>query len=224
MKTKTTVSIDKDEVYRALGYSGHAPSAFISSLIDSQIAGAYKFIKPAYTYALKAIEGIKDREVFVDGYSALVSQTISYVVSDCRYVTIFLATIGNDLGGETSRLMRKGEMLPAITLDAIGTEAVEKTAGKLQDAVGEIARTMGCQATLRYSPGYCDWDITQQKVLFRAIDSVSLGVKLTKSCMMVPEKSISGIIGIGKFEATKPPPCLVVCGKRVPCPYKRTRL
>lgn len=224
MKTITTVNIDKNEVYRYLGYKGHTPSTSVSSLIDSQIGMTYRLIKPTYTYSLKAIESIKGREVFVEDSLVFISRTISYVLSDCEYVAVFLATIGNDLGKESSKLMEKDEMLKATTLDAIGTEAVEKAADKLQDDIEKLAKTMGCQTTLRYSPGYCDWDVSQQKALFQALDSTSLGVKLTESCMMVPEKSISGIIGIGKFDVTKPPPCLVVCGKRASCPYTRTRL
>jgi hypothetical protein len=222
MKTITAVNIDKKEVCRYLGYNGRSPPASIS-LIDSQIARAYKLIKPAYTYELKAIDSIQGDEVFVKGSLVFTSKTISYVLSNCEWVVVFLVTIGNDLEEESSKLIEKGEMLKATILDAIGTEAVEKTACNLQDAIEGIAKTMACQATLRYSPGYCDWDVNQQKVIFQAIDSTSLGVRLTKGCMMVPLKSISGIIGIGKLDKTKHPPCLT-CSRKGSCPYKRTRL
>ena len=216
-------NIDKKAVCQYLGYKDGTPPTSILSLLDSQIAMAYKLIKPAYNYALKAIEDIKGREVFLEGPLVFTSQTLSYVLSECECVAVFLSTIGRDLEEECSKLMEKGEMLQATTLDAIGTEAVEKTADKLQDDIAELAKKMGCQATLRYSPGYCDWDVTQQKVIFQAIDSTALGVKLTANCMMVPLKSISGIIGIGKFDKTKPPPCFE-CNRKVSCPYKRTRL
>jgi len=223
MKTITAVNIDRNEVCRYLGYKGHTPPAFISSLIDSQIARAYKLIKPTYTYALKAIQSIKGCEVFLEGSLVLTAQTVSYVLSDCEFVAILLTTIGPDLEKESSNLMESGETLKATILDAIGSEAVEKTADRLQDHVEDLAEKMGCQATLRYSPGYCDWDVAQQEVLFKAIDSTVLGVKLTANCMMVPLKSVSGIIGIGKFDKTKPPPCLE-CSRKASCPYKRTRL
>lgn len=221
--TAITVEIDKNEVYRYLSYNGHAPPAFVSSLIDSQIEKAYKLIKPTYTYSLKAINDIRGHKVFLEGSLILISGDISYVLSDCKYVAIFLVTIGKDLERECLKLNKKNRMLEAIMLDAIGTEAVEKTACKLEDAIEELAKMMECQATLRYCPGYCDWDITQQKTIFQAIDSTSIGVKLTEGCMMAPLKSISGIIGIGKFDKTKPPPCLA-CGRKESCPYKRERL
>lgn len=222
MKTITEVNIDKNEVCRHLGYQERSPSASVLSLIDSQIAKAYKLIKPTYTYELRAIEGILGQDIFVANSLVFTSKTISYVLSDCKWVAIFLVTIGNDLEEESLKLMEKGEMLKAAILDAIGTEAVAQALYELQDTVKEIARAKGCQAVLRFSPGYCDWDVSQQKLLFQAIDSTSLGVRLTESCMMVPLKSISGIIGIGKLDKTKPPPCVAVCSQRMSCTHKRT--
>ena len=118
-------------------------------------------------------------------------------------------------------LMGKGEMLEATVLDAIGSEAVAQTLYRLRDDVKGIAQANRCQATVQYAPGYCDWDVSQQKVLFQAIDSTSVGVRLTESCLMIPSKSVSGVIGIGKFDTAKPPPCLVVCNKRESCTHKR---
>jgi cobalamin-dependent methionine synthase I len=57
---------------------------------------------------------------------------------------------------------------------------------------------IGMGTTNRYSPGYCDWDITEQKKLFGLLPAVFCGISLTESMLMKPIKSISGIIGIGK--------------------------
>ncbi len=47
---------------------------------------------------------------------------------------------------------------------------------------------------LRYSPGYCGWDITGQRKLFRALRPEEVGVTLRESCLMEPLKSISGVL------------------------------
>jgi len=114
MKTTTTVNIDKNEVCRYLGYKDRTPPTSTSSFIDSQITRSYKLIKPAYTYSLKAIKGIKGRKVFTEDSLVFISSTISYVLSDCEYMVVCLATIGSDLENENSKLMKKGDMLPVI--------------------------------------------------------------------------------------------------------------
>jgi hypothetical protein len=47
---------------------------------------------------------------------------------------------------------------------------------------------------LRYSPGYCGWDITGQRQLFQALRPEEIGITLRESCLMEPLKSISGVL------------------------------
>jgi len=228
MKTETAVSInidkiDKNAVCQRLGYKGHSIPTSISSSVDSNIKSAYKLIKPRYAYVPKVIDGTLRQEVFMAGHLVFTSQTISYVLSDCKWAVVFLVTIGGDLEREVSRLMEKGDMLNAFILDTIGSEAAEKAADYLQDAVSETAKAIGYNTTLRYSPGYCDWDLSQQKIIFQIIEPTVLGVNLTESFMMIPRKSVSGVIGIGKFSKSKLPPCLRFNRKKS-CQYKRTKL
>ena len=63
-----------------------------------------------------------------------------------------------------------------------------------------MARADGFVISRRFSPGYCDWDVSQQKMIFEAVNADSIGVHLTDECLMIPKKSISGIIGIGHSE------------------------
>lgn len=219
--TAVNIDIDRNEVCRRLGYKSRSPSASTLSAIDSQMDKAYKLIKPVYIYELKTIEEVRGQDILLEGALVFTSKIVSYVLSDCKWAVIYLATIGSALDEEMSRLMEKGEMSEATILDAVGTEAVAQTLYKFRDVIKGIAQVNHSQATVQYAPGYCDWDVTQQRVLFQAIDSDSVGVQLTESCFMIPHKSVSGIIGIGKLETTKPPPCLVVCNKRAFCTHKR---
>lgn len=55
-------------------------------------------------------------------------------------------------------------------MDSIGSEAVEKAADWLENEIRDMAAANGNKVGWRYSLGYCDWDITQQKELFRFLD------------------------------------------------------
>lgn len=195
------IEIDKDEVCRYLGYGkDRAPTPFISSLIDEEIEEAYRLVQPLGFYRLVAIvRGRKPPVILEDGLR-ISSELLSLVLSRCHQVAIFVTTIGHRLENRVAQLMKEGQMLRATILDAVGSEAAEKTAYYLQDRVREFALSKGAEVTLRYSPGYCDWDITQQRVVFEAMDLAPLGVSLTEECLMLPRKSVSGIIGLGHFE------------------------
>lgn len=128
-------------------------------------------------------------------------------------VAVFLATIGNRLEKRVVRLAEDGLILESAVLDAIGSVAAEMVAEFVQGRVEEVAHAQGLRVSRRFSPGYCDWAIRQQKMLFRAMDGNSVGVRLTKECLMVPRKSISGVIGIGPGEMKNYNPCKT-CNKR----------
>ena len=98
-------------------------------------------------------------------------------------------------------------MVQSAVLDAIGSVAAEKVADFVQRRVGEVAHAQGLYISQRFSPGYCDWDIGQQKTVFWAVNGNAMGVRLTERCLMVPQKSISGIIGIGTTEVESYNPC-----------------
>ncbi|UCE26659.1 MAG: hypothetical protein JSW52_09965, partial [Candidatus Coatesbacteria bacterium] len=53
---------------------------------------------------------------------------------------------------------------------------------------------------LRYSPGYCGWDISGQKKLFEYLKPNDVGITLRESYLMEPLKSVSGVIVAGPAE------------------------
>ena len=201
--TRTTenikIEMDRVDVHRYLGYEKEEYlRSGVLSLVDSQIRKAYEFIKPVAYYTIKPITGVGNSRISsVDGL-LFTSRKLAQVFSHCNKAAIFVVTIGESLEQEVSRLTKEGLILRASVLDAVGSVAVEKVADWLESVIKNIAASNGDKASWRYSPGYCDWDITQQKELFRGLDSKSTGVNLTDTCLMVPRKSISGIIGMGK--------------------------
>lgn len=194
------IEIDKDKVCRSLGYgNGRGSSSSISSLIDEEIEEAYGFIQPSCSYRIMDIRRVRRPRVTLENgtTTTITSEVLSWVLYPCQQAVIFVASIGQGLEDRVSQLMKDGHMVKATLLDAVGSEAAEKTACHLQERVREFATLGGADITLRYSPGYCDWDITQQSILFEAMDSAPTGVSLSEECVMVPRKSVSGIIGLG---------------------------
>jgi len=108
-----------------------------------------------------------------------------------------MVTIGEHLEETACRLAEDGLIVQATVLDAVGSVAAEEVADFVQGKVREIASDQGLVVSQRFSPGYCDWDISQQRTIFWAVNGDSMGVHLTDGCLMIPRKSISGIIGIG---------------------------
>ena len=110
-----------------------------------------------------------------------------------------VVTIGNSLENKVSEFFTKGEYPRAVALDAVGTVSVRSLSNNYMiSLVCQESKEQNLQTTKYFSPGSGDWDISQQKNIFQIISVDKIGVKLTESYMMVPQKSLSWIIGIGK--------------------------
>ena len=192
------IEIDKKQVCHYIGYEDDKNlSARISSLIDDYAEHAHDLINPLYSYVIKDVEWARGSISLIEGSIIFKSRIITQLLERCPQVAIFLVTIGKYLEETAFQLARDGLILQATVLDAIGSDAVEKVADFAQDRIKEVAKARGLVTSRRFSPGYCDWNIGQQRMLFYALTDNTLGIRLTGECLMIPQKSISGIIGIG---------------------------
>jgi cobalamin-dependent methionine synthase I len=69
----------------------------------------------------------------------------------------------------------------------------------MADRVDAIVQTeiqrAGYERTMRYSPGYGDWDLTVQAELLRLVGADVIGVSCTETSILQPRKSVTAVIG-----------------------------
>lgn len=119
-------------------------------------------------------------------------------------LTLFAVTVGAPLSERITALFDDGQLALGATLDAAASEGTE-LAGVYLDRIvlADARREEKASATsrmLRYSPGYCGWNLTGQRALFAALAPEAIGIRLTESCLMEPLKSISGVMVLGSAE------------------------
>ena len=172
-------------------------STRIASLIDEYVENAYYLIEPSYSCVIRDINLVQDSHVVIEGEIVFESKVIAPLLEQCEKAAVFLVTIGEHLEEMAYRLAEDGLIVQATVLDAIGSVAAEGVADYVQGKIKETANNQGLVISQRFSPGYCDWDISQQRTVFWAVSGDSMGIHLTDGCLMIPRKSISGVIGIG---------------------------
>jgi hypothetical protein len=119
-------------------------------------------------------------------------------IKKAETVSLFLCTAGEEIGKRSRQFMQDRDMLKGYIYDVAGSEIVEAAADLMQAEMSETAMCEGKKITNRYSPGYCGWDVSEQHKLFSFFPDNFCRIKLTPSALMDPEKSVSGIIGIGE--------------------------
>ena len=110
---------------------------------------------------------------------------------------LFICTAGGKISESSNKLMHSGNMMEGYVLDVLGSVAVEKAMDKIQDELLLFVQQNNMGISDRFSPGYCDWNVSEQQKLFDLMPIHFCGVKLSETSLMDPVKSVSGIIGIG---------------------------
>ena len=108
-----------------------------------------------------------------------------------------VCTIGEGVEVEVSRLWEARELPLAAMLDSVGSAAVESLAEYVNDALCAEGLAAGLRVTNRVSPGYGDWDVRDQVLVFRMCPGDAVGVRLNEACVMTPAKSITLVVGAG---------------------------
>jgi hypothetical protein len=205
---KERIDIDIKQVLSNLGYNNvHKLPARMVTLLSDYIDYANNIIDPSYSYVIRDIELVLGPHVIVEDSIIFDSEIVAQLLKQCEKVAIFVTTIGGYLEETVSQLAEDGLAQQAVVLDAIGSSAVEKMANLVQEMIEEEARTQGLHISRRFSPGHCDWNVKQQKIVFQAINVNSAGIQLTEGCLMLPRKSVSGIIGLGPPYVAEYNPC-----------------
>lgn len=222
IKTAQIINVESKQILNQIGYEGdYEPSSRIKSLVDDYIENYHNLIESTYSYTFRNIESVDGDRVYLSDSIFLESKIISRLCKRCDKLAVFVMTIGSHLEEMVDYLSENGLVLQATVLDAVGSGAAEHMAGLIEDRIRNVAAMHDERISRRFSPGYCDWNVNQQEMIFKILNDDTAGVGLTDECLMVPRKSVSGIIGIGNTDSDVENfnPC-VTCTKGN-CPGRR---
>jgi hypothetical protein len=183
----------------------------------------HRLMKPRLLFAKERIERVGRGRVRLHDGMILKSPKLSRALRDSEELICFVTTIGSEIDLEINRMMRQGRLSEAFIMDALGSVAVESIAEQFHRRLERQYREEEKAVTFRFSPGYCDWPIEEQRKLFDLFDSKTAGIELKDSCLMIPRKSISAVFGVYPVNGDHMPspynPC-IDCSK-IDCPSRR---
>ena len=193
------VRIDRVILGRVLGYKGGGTPELIDALIDQILpeVPARVAIQCGFRILPTGSLIVSDDSFSCAGTRFSSGSIIAKQLRKSATLALFLATIGPRLEEWSKELMAEGDMLRAYIVDAIASETVEQVAGWLENEIAKHAQERAWKITNRYSPGYCGWPVDEQHKLFSLLPEGFCGISLTPSALMIPIKSVSGVVGLG---------------------------
>ena len=121
---------------------------------------------------------------------------VTHALKKSSSLAFFICTCGIEVEKLSKKLIKEGHTLEGYIVDLIGSEIAEGMADFIHREIGKDVAKEKMNYTNRYSPGYCNWSVSDQQLLFPLLEN-KCGVSLTPSSLMMPIKSVSGLIGIG---------------------------
>lgn len=152
----------------------------------------FKFVSGFYNGFTAKYSHIQIRNVDLFNFG----KRLDAVLRQCEQFEVFIATLGEAHVAAQQKFIE--DPLLYYLSDIIASELMELCVDMVSESVIKRYVKNGSHFTNRYSPGYCGWSLIEQKKLFSCFPSEYNDVSLNKSYMMLPVKSISGIIGFGK--------------------------
>jgi len=193
------MGVDRALVESDLGYrDGEAPD-MIRELIDEilPLIPAHIALQCGYGILPAGSITLADDSVSFNGLQFATGPIITSQLKRSTSLALFVSTAGPRLEQWSGTLMAEGDMMRGYIVDAIASEYVEQASVWLEKQIAGHVASSGWKMTNRYSPGYCDWPVSEQHKLFSLLPERFCGITLTESALMVPIKSLSGIIGLG---------------------------
>lgn len=181
------LGITAADVYEQMGYHDAQPDKATQQETAMILKEVSQWLRPRFSYFV-----VNKQPDFEMG------NIILRQLRGSEAFALFICTSGLEFETYQHRLKEQGDMVRVFIADALGSVIAEKCADQMEKALQESIDKLGWKHTNRFSPGYCGWHVSQQQLLFPLFQGHTCGVKLTDSSLMVPIKSVSGIIGLGE--------------------------
>ena len=189
------IAADRKEILRYLGYKGQQlPDEETEESISRCLEELSTNAEPRSVLRRFPVER-REGKLLIAGI-LFESRSLEKHLASCREAVLFAAT----LGIQPDRMIARAQvrnLRDALVLQACAAAMIEAYCDDIEQQIQQEAREENLQVKSRFSPGYGDLNILLQRDLCRVLDTGRrIGVTLTESCMLVPVKSVTAIVGL----------------------------
>ncbi len=216
------MEINRYEIYRYIGVRRGEPDERTKRLVEDCIRELQAVITPRFvsrTFPLRLLgEGVVDFSCF-----QVKSRHLEKNLQGCDQIILMAATIGAGVDQLIRRYMRL-EVSKGVVMQAASAAMVEAYVNELNEGFREAARREGRFLRPRFSAGYGDFPLSCQSLISDVLKiEKNCGITLTDSLLMMPSKSVTAVIGMGKEDTGCELEGCEVCSHRADCLYSRVQ-
>jgi len=191
----------REQILRRLGYKKgktHISPAQIkdidlsieNALIEIQLQGAASRIP-----ILRKMES----ETVLSSGQTFTSAQIAVLLARSDAILLIGATAGPKIVEKIAQDSARNQLTQAVVLDAVASEMTDAALDWIiRYCNHEFSRENKRLTKSRFSAGYGDFPLENQKWIYDALMLHRLGIRLSENFMLIPEKSVTALLGVEK--------------------------
>ena len=194
-----SVPIPRKNIYRRLGFVKGVTDLPTSQKeeIERYIEGASSLIHLKGAGLRMPVMEIKDARIILPDGVEFESRQLAKLLANCNEMVLIGATAGREIMDAIEADATGANVTRGIVLDAAASEIVDASLDWIMDYFNQTLRRENRRLLgKRYSAGYGDLFLETQKLIYGLLQLDRIGIEITESCMLVPEKSVTAITGI----------------------------
>lgn len=188
--------LNPDDIYTPMGRDYVPDNDMIDSLnkLKSEIS---EKIKPKCLFSFYKANPARRNHICVGDREFHTGAVITQYLAEAEYYAVMVATAGCEFQELQCEVKASGDIYKEFLLDSVGTAIAEAVVAWACLKIEEITAGQRWGVSFPYSPGYCGWHVSQQRLLFSLLPDNPCGINLSDSSLMSPIKSVSAVIAVG---------------------------
>lgn len=165
--------------------------------LDRQISHGLMLCNTKGVYGRFRLIQRNDVYVEIENGVRFYSHSLSELLKNSHEVLLMASTVGVDIVLKIEELIKENNASHALVLDAVASETADVGLDFIMDFLSKLLIREGKKLTkMRYSPGYGDLLLQNQKLIYDSLKLEKLNISITEKYILVPEKSVIAIAGI----------------------------
>lgn len=198
---KISIEPPREKIYQRLGYKKKITAISAKQMKETElfINEAASFISLKGVFLRLPINHNDGEKMIFPGDLTFHSKKLSFFLRDCKEIVLMGATAGDTIMDAIKKKTGQNDLSAAVVYDATASEMTDAALDWLMDYINRILRREGKYLLpRRFSAGYADFSLENQKTIFETLQMGKIGVIITPSFILIPEKSVTAISGICK--------------------------
>ncbi len=193
------LDVPAQAVYRRMGYRKGLTT--ITQEQEEEIRNAMShaaaLIELKGSTLVLPVDSISGEKISLRTGAVLRSTGVARMLKGSSEVLFMGATAGNGIMEGIRHESDAGNLTRAVVFDAVASEMTDKALDWIVGHIGRDLRRRGKELSARrFSAGYGDFALENQKIMYENLKLWEIGVQITDSFVLVPEKSVTALAGI----------------------------